>query len=67
MIASKVKDHLYTHHIRYFHLTVDDDKRNRIYTRFLFGLDGYSFQVSDNTINVFETNNRTIERLDNYL
>lgn len=55
IIAIKVQKFLYGKHIKYFYLTVSDKKRKRIYIHFLQKLKRYSFQVTDNTINVFIT------------
>lgn len=56
MIAEKIKHFLYQKQTKYFYLTVDDDKRKRLYIKFLNNLSGYNYQVSDNTINVFRNN-----------
>jgi len=56
-IANKVKQFLYEKKVKYFYLTVDDDKRKRLYLHFLKKLSGYDFQVTDNTINVFKSPN----------
>lgn len=58
LMAEKVKQLLYENKIRYFYLTVEDDRRNQLYIKFLKKLSGYEFQVSDNTINVFKTVNQ---------
>jgi len=52
-IATKVKHHLYKNKIKYFSLTVDDEKRKRVYIKFLADLVGYDYQITDDTINVF--------------
>jgi hypothetical protein len=54
LIAKKVKQFLYKNKVKYFYLTVEDDKRKRLYIRFLEKLAGYQYQVTNDTINVFK-------------
>jgi len=53
LIENKIRHYLYKHKVKYFYLTVNDDKRKRLYIHFLKHLPGYDFQVTNDTINVF--------------
>ena len=55
LIENKIRHYLYKHKVKYFYLTVNDDKRKRLYIHFLKHLPGYDFQVTNDTINVFAT------------
>ena len=57
LMENKIRHYLYQHKVNYFYLTVNDDKRKRLYIHFLKHLSGYDFQVTNNTINVFAVQN----------
>ena len=58
LLAEKTKQLLYGNKIKYFYLTVEDDRRKQLYIKFLKKLTGYEYQVAGDTINVFKFANK---------
>jgi len=57
LIAVKIQQFLYKNKVQYFYLTVEDNKRKKLYIRFLKKLIGYQYQVTNDTINIFKYTN----------
>ena len=53
LAANKIRQNVYKNKVKYFSLTVPNDKLRRITLNFLKTLHNYDYQVSSITINVF--------------